>query len=169
MKFMPSSSPKKGKMKFNRDRVAVIETNIDDATGEVISHAIDRLMAEGALDATVTPFSGKKGRIGQSVRVTALPSSVERLAQILVEETGTLGVKTIEYDRLIVPRKTLTIAFQLNGFKGKVQVKVTKNSDSIRIKPEFSEARSISEESGVPLREVIELIAESARVQLKLE
>ena len=156
-------------MKFKRDRVVVIETNIDDATGEVISHSIDRLMAEGALDATVTPFSGKKGRIGQTVRVTAIPSSAESLAQILVEETGTLGVKTIEYDRLIVPRKTLSIPFQLNGFKGSVQVKVTKTNDSIRIKPEFSEARSISEKTEVPLREVIELIAESARLQLKLE
>ena len=151
-------------MKFDRDRVAVMETNIDDATGEVISHAIDRLMAEGALDATTTAFSGKKGRIGQTVRVTALPSSVENLAQILVEETGTLGVKTTEYERLIVPRKTLSIPFQLHGFKGKVKVKVAKINGSIRVKPEFSEARSISEKTKVPLREVIALIAESARI-----
>ena len=164
---LSSSSHNKRKMKFDRDRVAVIESNIDDATGEVISHAIDRLLDEGALDATVTNFLGKKGRAGQTIRVTALPSSVENLAEILVEETGTLGVKTTEYERLIVPRKTISIHFELRGYKGKVQVKFAKLNRSIRIKPEFSAARSISEKTGVPLREVIELISESARKQLE--
>jgi pyridinium-3,5-bisthiocarboxylic acid mononucleotide nickel chelatase len=165
---MPGSTSKKRKMKFNRDRVVVIETNVDDVTGEVISHAIDRLIEEGALDATATTFLGKKGRLGQTVRVTALPNSVESLAQILVEETGTLGVKTTEFERLIVPRKTLSIPFQLQRYKGKVQVKFAKINESIRIKPEFSTARSISEKTGVPLREVIELISESARKRLEL-
>jgi len=156
-------------MKFYRDRVAVIETNLDDVTGEVISHAIDRLMDRGALDATVTNFLGKKGRSGQIIRVTALPSSVESLAEILVEETGTLGVKTTEYERLIVPRKSISIPFELHGYRGKVQVKYAKLSGSVRIKPEFSNARTISEKTGVPLREVIELISESARKRLELE
>ena len=165
---MPSSSRNKRKIKFDRDRVAVLETNIDDVTGEVLSRVADRLIEEGALDATVTAFVGKKGRIGQTVRVTTEPDSVENLAQILVEETGTLGVKTTEYERLIVPRRTHSIPFQLNGYKRKVKVKLARINESIRIKPEFSEARMISEKTGVPLREVLDLIVESAKKQLKL-
>jgi pyridinium-3,5-bisthiocarboxylic acid mononucleotide nickel chelatase len=167
MRQVSSSSPKRRRIRFERDKVALLETNVDDATGEVISRAVDRLMEEGAFDVTVASFAGKKGRVGQTVRVTCSPSSVEKTAQILVEETGTLGVKTTEYERLIVPRKVHSIPFQLSGFKGRVHVKVASMNDAVRIKPEYSEAEKISKETGVTLREVLHLIVKSAEKNLK--
>lgn len=166
---MADSSRNMRKMKFDRDRVAVLETNVDDVSGEVISHAIDRLLEEGALDATATSFSGKKGRIGTTIRITCVPKSVENFAKILVKETGTLGVKTTEYERLIVPRRVVSIPFKVQGYTGKVKVKVAEMNGFMRIKPEFSEAKNISEKTGLPLREVLELMVESSRKYLQLE
>jgi len=154
--------------KFQRDRVAVLETNVDDVTGEIISRAVERLLEEGALDVTCTNFTGKKGRVGQTIRVSAKPRKVEALAQVLVEETGTMGVKTAEYDRLIVPRNTNSIRFKLRNFDGQVSVKVARIAKSTRIKPEFSQVREISENTGVPSRVVSDLIIEAAKKKLQL-
>ncbi|MDG6996012.1 MAG: DUF111 family protein [Nitrososphaerota archaeon] len=143
---------------FERDVVAVVETNVDDVSGEILGHAIDRLMAEGAYDATVTPYLGKKGRIGHTVRALCSHDSVDKFAQILVQETGTLGVKTLEYTRLIVPRKIVSVPFEIGRYKGSVNVKIAEINGRLRIKPETSEAKQISDSQKIPLREVLDAI-----------
>ena len=159
-----SSFPRKSQLKFDRDLVAVIETNVDDVTGEVLSRTIERLLAEGAEDASATPYLGKKGREGFTVKVVCRTDSVEKLAQVLVEETGTLGVKIAEYTRLIVPRRVVSIPFAIEGFHGNVSVKVAEFKGRIlRIKPELNDARQIAESQKIPLRDVLEQIANAAR------
>jgi pyridinium-3,5-bisthiocarboxylic acid mononucleotide nickel chelatase len=151
-------------MKFDRDLVGVLETNVDDVTGEVLSRTIERLLAEGAEDASATPYLGKKGREGFTVRVVCKTDSVEKLAQVLVEETGTLGVKIAEYTRLIVPRRVVSIPFAIEEFHGNVSVKIAEFKGRIlRIKPELSEARHIAETQRIPLRDVLDQIASTAR------
>jgi uncharacterized protein (DUF111 family) len=160
----PTSFPRKSQLKFDRDLVAVIETNVDDVTGEVLSRTIERLLAEGAEDATATPYLGKKGREGFTVKVVCRTDSVEKMAQVLVEETGTLGVKINEYTRLIVPRRVVSIPFAIEGFHGTVSVKIAEFKGRIlRIKPELNDARQISESQKIPLRDVLEQIASAAR------
>jgi len=149
-------------IKFERDVVSVVETNVDDVTGEILGRTIERLMAEGALDATVTSFLGKKGRMGQTVRVVCQRGSAERFGQILVEETGTMGVKTTEWTRLIVPRKVVSIPVEISGFKGEVEVKVSRTRSGWRIKPELEQAKNISNLEGIPLRRVLEIISRKA-------
>lgn len=161
----PSNS-RKPNLKFERDIVASIETNLDDVTGEVLARTIERVMAEGAFDATVTPFLGKKGRLGQTVKVVCSPDVTEKFAQLLVEETGTMGVKVSELTRLIVPRREMNIAISIENFKGSVRVKITEVRGRIRIKPEFSDAKQIAESQQIPLREVMELITFAARQDL---
>ena len=145
-----SASPK---IKFERDSVSIVESNIDDVTGEVLGRTIERLIEEGALDATASTYLGKKGRIGQTIKVTCYPDSVGKFAQILVEETGTLGVKISHYSRLIVPRREVSVPVSIDDFKGNVTVKIAEVRGRLRIKPEFSEARQISETQKIPLRE----------------
>jgi uncharacterized protein (DUF111 family) len=160
----PTSFPRKTQLKFDRDLVGLIETNVDDVTGEVLSRTIERLLAEGAEDATATPYLGKKGREGFTVRAVCGTDSVERLAQVLVEETGTLGVKITEYTRLIVPRKVVSIPFAIEAFHGNVSVKIAGSKGKIlRIKPELADARQISESQKIPLRDVLEQISRAAR------
>jgi len=154
---------------FEKDIVSIVETNVDDVTGEILSRTIERLMEEGALDATVVSFLGKKGRMGQTVRVVCERNSAEKFGQILVEETGTFGVKTTEWTRLIVPRKELSVSVEIGNYRGKVNVKVSEIGVGYRIKPEFEEARKISEIEGLPLRQVIELISTQAKSQINIE
>ena len=152
---MPEPARKKSnrsKIDFERDIVALVETNVDDVTGEVLARTVERLMEEGALDATVGSFMGKKGRIGQTMRVVCSRGSAEQFAEILVEETGTLGVKTTEWTRLIVPRRVLSVPVRIGKFKGRVSVKVSRIGSGLRIKPELSEAKRISDSQKIPLR-----------------
>ena len=151
------------KIGFERDVVAVVETNVDDVSGEILGRAIDRLMSEGAYDATVIPYLGKKGRIGHTVRALCSHDSVDKFAQILVEETGTLGVKTIEYTRLIVPRRIVSVPFEIGRYRGSVSVKVAEINGRLRIKPETSEAKQISDSQKIPLREVLDAILLASR------
>ncbi|MHB8699973.1 MAG: nickel pincer cofactor biosynthesis protein LarC2 [Nitrososphaerales archaeon] len=164
----PNSSPsnKKGHVKFDRDVVAIVESNVDDTSGEILGRTIERLMSEGALDATVMSYLGKKGRMGQTIRVVCSTDSTEKFAQVLVEETGTMGVKLSEVTRLIVPRKELDIPIVIEGFKGNVRIKVTETRGRLRIKPELSVAKQISDSQKIPLREVLESISFAARQHL---
>ena len=158
---------RKGPIKFDRDIVAVLETNVDDVTGEVLSRTIERMMSEGAYDATAMPYLGKKGRQGNTIRVVCSTDSVEKLAQVLVEETGTLGVKTTEYTRLIVPRRIVSVPVSIENFRGNVSVKVAEwKGRTLRIKPELAEAKQIADSQKIPLRDVLEQISNFAKQYL---
>lgn len=151
------SFPRKTAVKFERGLVAIVETNVDDVTGEILSRTIERALSEGAEDATAIPYLGKKGREGYTVRVVCATDSVEKFSQLLVEETGTLGVKTTEYTRLIVPRKVISVPFAIEGFRGNISVKVAIfKGRLLRIKPELNECLRISESQKIPLRDVVE-------------
>ncbi|MGH2638331.1 MAG: nickel insertion protein [Rhabdochlamydiaceae bacterium] len=154
---------KEKRSSFEKDKVAVVETNIDDTTGEIIGNAVERLLDGGAYDATVSAFLGKKGRAGHTVRVTCDPRSVERFAKILVEETGTLGVKTAEFTRFIVPRRNRSIPVKIGNFTGSVDVKIAQVDGVLRIKPEFSEAKKIADSQDMPLRVVLEMVSAEAQ------
>ena len=156
-------------MDFEEDTIAVIESNVDDVTGEVLSSAVETLMAEGALDATVTTFLGKKGRMGQTVRVACHPDTVLKFSQILVEQTGTLGVKVSEYRRLIVPRTEMIVPVRVGNFSGNAKVKVANLRSGPRIKPELEDAKKIAKAADMPLRNVLELILEAAEKQTRLQ
>ncbi len=156
---MPRSS---AAIRFEKETVAIVETNVDDVSGEILGRTIEKLLEEGAYDATVSAFLGKKGRMGQTVRVVCNRRASEKFAEILVEETGTLGVKTAEWTRMVVPRKVLSIPVKIGHFQGKVNIKVAKIANGIRFKPEFEDAREIAIREKIPLRRVMEMISEQA-------
>ncbi len=149
-------------MKFERDLVAVVETNVDDSTGEIIARAIEKITNEGAYDVSVVGYTGRKGRMGHTIRIVCPTDSIEKFAQILVEETGTFGVKVAEYGRLVVPRTEVSIPVTIGSFHGDVGVKVAEG----KIKPDLVHAREISESQKMPLRDVIEVIVVAARQYL---
>jgi pyridinium-3,5-bisthiocarboxylic acid mononucleotide nickel chelatase len=153
-------------IEFEKDVVTIVETNVDDVTGEVLGRTIERLIQEGALDATVTSFTGKKGRVGQTVRVVCERGSGEKFAKILVEETGSLGVKTTDWTRLIVPRMVVPVSVKIRNFTGKLNVKVSRIGDQIHVKPEMEDAKMISEKEKIPLRVVLESITSQAVSQI---
>ena len=75
------------------DEMYVLETNVDDATGEIIGHAVERLLEAGARDVCIIPVFTKKNRPGQMIKVIVSKEDVGRLSRLMIEETGTLGVR----------------------------------------------------------------------------
>ena len=133
--------------------VVLLETNLDDATGEVLAYAVDAVIAAGAHDAWITPVLMKKGRPGHTVSVLVDPSLAASVRAVLQAETGSLGVRGIEFGRW--PSARFLDVVEVEG--AAVQVKVSPG----RVKPEQGDAARVAARRGVPLRDVL-FQAESA-------
>ncbi|NYT06524.1 MAG: nickel pincer cofactor biosynthesis protein LarC [Methanomicrobiales archaeon] len=138
------------------DTVDVLETNVDDVTGEVLAHALDVMMEAGARDAAAAPILMKKGRPGHLVRVICCPSDGQRLAALLASELGSLGVRCISsVHRHITPRSMERVAITVAGRDYDVDVKIGwEGEKAVSCKPEFEQVRRIAKETGVSLRAV---------------
>lgn len=149
--------------------IGLLETNVDDVSGEVIGYAIEKLLAEGALDASATPMLMKKGRSGFLIRVITKPGDVERLARLLMLQTGTLGVRVLPVThRYVLQRESLPIDVKIGGRKFRVRVKVARERGKLfGLSAEYEDARKIAERTGLSLREVISRIEEAARRRVK--
>ena len=134
------------------DDVVVLETNLDDVTGEVIGRALERLIEAGARDVSVTPVFMKKNRPGQLISVIADKARSEQLAELLMEETGTLGVREIPVSRHISRRTTDLTVIDVRGRKFQVRVKRSLSGHSH--KAEYEDLRNISNETGISIREL---------------
>jgi len=88
---------------YNRDNVKILETNVDDISGEVIGNMIEKIMEHGAKDVTVSHAITKKGRPTNIVSVICDSNKVNALTDLLISETGTLGVRIRSSERYIVP------------------------------------------------------------------
>lgn len=89
--------------------LVLLETNVDDTTGEVLGHLIGRALAAGAADAWVSPIVMKKNRPAHTVHVLAPPEQAAELERIMLAETGSLGLRRSGVDRLALPRSCCTV------------------------------------------------------------
>ncbi|HSD26800.1 MAG TPA: nickel pincer cofactor biosynthesis protein LarC [Vicinamibacteria bacterium] len=134
------------------DRVVVLETEVDDASPQVLGPLVDRLLAEGALDAFFTPVQMKKGRPGVLVTVLAEPRRREALEELLFRETTTLGVRRLEWDRTVLERDTATVATAY----GPIRVKIGRRGGVVyNASPEFDDCLRAAGERGVAVKEVL--------------
>ncbi|GIU75237.1 MAG: UPF0272 protein [Bryobacteraceae bacterium] len=126
--------------------VTVLEANVDDATPELLGHAMERLLEAGALDVTLEPVYMKKQRPGVRLSVLAAPEDQERLVALLFEETTTIGVRFWQAERRVQPRTTVAVETPF----GRVRVKVTPSGSA----PEFEDCRRLAAASGRPVKEI---------------
>ncbi len=148
------------------DRIEVLETNVDDVTGQVLGNLIDELLMAGALDVAVIPATMKKGRSGNIVQVIAKPEDSDRLARKIIEETGSLGVRIIPIKhRLIAQREMGKVNVTINNRAFSIGVKIARDLRGVllNISAEFEDCKNASQESGTPVRDVIRLAEERAR------
>jgi len=148
------------------DRIELLETNVDDVTGQVLSNLIEVLIDAGARDVSIIPATMKKGRSGHIIQVIAKPQDSNRLARKIIEETGSLGVRIIPVKhRLILQREMDKVSISLNGKDYLIAVKVARDirGDLLNISAEFDDCKHVSQESGIPVRDVIRLTEEEAR------
>jgi uncharacterized protein (TIGR00299 family) protein len=103
-----------------RESLVLLETTVDDVTGEEIGTALERVLAAGALDAWALPATGKKGRPALVVSVLARPPEVDTVLDVLARFTGTLGVRLMDVERATLPRRTVEVT--LDGQRIRVKV-----------------------------------------------
>lgn len=138
---------------LHRRRVAVIETALDDESPQILAAVGARVLEHGARDVMTIPATMKKGRLGSWLVVIADPEKVELLARMILEETGTLGVRVRLEERFELERRMLEVQTAF----GPVALKLARLPDgSERAAPEFDSVRTAAEKSGRPLREVQE-------------
>ena len=148
----------------NAEPCWLLETNIDDATGEQIAHVVQRLLQDGALDAWTIPATMKKGRPGVVLSALCKEQAIEGVRQCILTESSAIGLRIREVQRSELHRRTIHVQTDF----GSVRVKVSDGAAaSMRhVKPEFEDCRRIAEDKGVPLRVVSDAAQSAARDQL---
>jgi len=129
----------------------MIETNIDDMSGEIFSYLVPRLFEHGALDVFITPVIMKKGRPGHVLSVMCEDTQVNPLEEIIFSETTTFGTRRYEVDRTELER---TVS-KVNTSYGEISVKnAYSNGKFLKFSPEYDECAEAAKKHGVPVREV---------------
>jgi hypothetical protein len=140
--------------------IMLLETNLDDATGETLGYAQERLFALGALDVWHTSIQMKKDRPG--IILSALvPQGLESAAvELILRETPTLGVRIRPVERYVADRESVAMSTDI----GAVSVKIKSlHGKAVSVSPEYEDCRRIALESGLPLQEVYHRMTEEAR------
>jgi hypothetical protein len=127
--------------------VVLLEANVDDATGEVLAHAVAQLLSAGAHDAWISPIVMKKGRPAHTVHALCDPALVTQVTGVLAAETGSLGVRGSRLERWPSSRDHERVLVGDHS----VRVKVSPG----RVKAEFDDAARLAARTGRPVREVL--------------
>ena len=134
-----------------KDTVQVLETNVDDCSGEQLGYAIECLMKAGALDASCFPIYMKKNRVAYMLQVLCKKEQQEKLEDIIFRETTSIGLRRYEENRRILPRTFKEI--QLKDGQ-KVTVKVCEHHGQKFCYPEFETVKKVCEKTGRAYRDV---------------
>ncbi|HKU44924.1 MAG TPA: nickel pincer cofactor biosynthesis protein LarC [Polyangiales bacterium] len=129
----------------------VLEANIDDMTAEVAAFAVQRAFEAGALDVWTTPIGMKKGRPGMTLSALVRTEHTEAVAQVLLSETTSLGVRYHAVDRVERKRRTLAVETPF----GSIDLKIA-DGDGLpaHVAPEYESCRQAAERHQIPIRRV---------------
>jgi len=146
-----------------QDHVDILETNVDDVSGEVVAGTILRLMEAGARDASAIPCLMKKGRAGHLVRVICTPETSAGLAELMARELGTLGIRCIPaVHRFIADRTFGNVEVTLRGQRFSLPFKCGWiGGRAYTLKPEFEPARELAAVLGIPVRDVLQAVTDA--------
>jgi pyridinium-3,5-bisthiocarboxylic acid mononucleotide nickel chelatase len=135
------------------DTVTVLECAVDDASPQILAHALELAIENGALDVMAAPVTMKKGRLGTLLTVLAKPEDAAALEELLFRETTTLGIRRRNEQRSILERTFVTVETAY----GKIRVKVASAASFERnAMPEYEDCRRAAREHAVPLKAVTE-------------
>jgi uncharacterized protein (DUF111 family) len=130
----------------------IIEANLDDSTPQLLAHAVERLLAVGALDAWVMPVVMKKGRPGHVLSALVEGSKRETVVEEVLRESTSLGVRYHRVERQALERDWVEVETPW----GRVRVKRgLRGSQVLNAHPEFDDCRKVAEAAGVPLKQVM--------------
>lgn len=149
---------------WDTDTIAVLETNLDDLSGELLGAFVERALEAGALDVFHTPIQMKKNRPGVLLTVLCAAADADKFSELLLRETSAFGVRRTLAERRKLKREFLTVKLP----QGDVTVKLGKLDGAvIQTAPEFESCKQLAAQSGLPLKAVYEAALAAARGQLR--
>ena len=143
-----------------QDEIMVLETNLDDCTGEMLGAAMEILMENGALDAFYTPIFMKKNRPAWCLTVLARPEDTEKMERLIFLHTTTIGIRRHLDQRRILKREKAVVPTAY----GELQVKRVILEDGYRDYPEYESAKKLAVETGKPLWEILKNDGKSGKL-----
>ena len=150
---------------WETDRVAVLESNLDDCPGEILGAFVETALAAGALDVFHTPIQMKKNRPGVLLTVLCGEADADKFAELILRETTAFGVR-----KTIAERRKLRREFaEVKTSFGKVTVKTGRlGGKVIQAAPEFESAKKVAAQTGVPVKNIYEAVGtEVTRLKAK--
>ena len=138
------------------DSVLVLETNLDDCTGEYLGYVLERLFEQGALDVFFTPIFMKKNRPAYRMTVICEPEDMRKMEELIFMHTTTIGLRKRLENRTVLPRKKEVLRTKY----GELEVKKVAVGAKERLYPEYESAKKLAMEQGVPLKEIYQCISE---------
>ncbi|HYP22015.1 MAG TPA: nickel pincer cofactor biosynthesis protein LarC [Actinomycetota bacterium] len=145
------------------ETVLQIEANLDDMSPELLPHAIESLLAAGAVDAWVTPVLMKKGRPGYVLAALAPAAERDRVVDVFLRETTTFGVRMHEAGREVLDRAWVEV--DVAGHTVRVKTAIRAGS-VVTASPEYEDAHRVAKATGMPLKDVYERARASVRAQV---
>lgn len=136
--------------------IILLETNLDDVTGEVLAETASELLRAGALDCFVTPVIGKKGRPAYLLSVLCRPEDEKQLVNLVFKSTKTLGIRRLPQDRYEAKRYFKTINLDDKSIRLKVS--------PFGKKVEFEDLKALSSQKNMPLLSVKTQIEKDKRL-----
>ena len=146
-----------GQSEGERETITRLECNLDDMTGEDIAFAMEQLFAAGARDVYTQPIGMKKSRPGILLSVICLAQDADRLAEVMMKHTTTLGIRRQDMSRYVLDRKQETVSTEY----GPVRVKRASGMGVDRVKPEYEDIAALAKEHNVPLAVIREAVRKS--------
>ncbi len=142
-----------GDMQEQNQKIAVMETNIDDCSGEILGYTEELLFENGALDVFYTPIFMKKNRPAYRLTVVCKEPDIQKLQNIIFRETTTIGIRYRYEYRTELEREQILIDTKYGALKAK---KVVNNGETY-IYPEYESVKELAKKNDIPLKEVYKL------------
>ena len=142
-----------GEMNEQNDGIVVMETNIDDCSGEILGYTSEKLFKNGALDVFYTPIFMKKNRPAYRLTVVCKKENILKLQNIIFRETTTIGIRYRYEYRTELAREIIEIDTKY----GKLKAKKVINNGETYIYPEYESMKELAEKNNIPLKELYKL------------
>ena len=149
---------------YERDSVIILETNVDDVSGEVLGNMLEKIMDKGAKDVTITPAITKKSRPTHLISVICDTDSMNSVLDLLFSETGTLGIRVRASERFIVPRSIVKTTITIQDKKFPIRYKIIGKDKNFKI--ESDDIKSIAESINKSYKQTEELIRHIIKKEL---
>jgi uncharacterized protein (TIGR00299 family) protein len=153
-------TPHASRLDWETDRIAVLETNLDDCTGEILGSFVETALAAGALDVFHTPIQMKKNRPGVLLTVLCAETDTDKFSELILRETTAFGVR-----KTIAERRKLRR--ELAGVKtvfGKVTVKIGRlGGRVVQAAPEFESAKKLAAQKKAPVKQIYQAAVQAAK------